>query len=118
MGNCRAIAHFPSNKIFVLWIYSTNFGCFCYTGNGEEIGTHAQVGLSLQGLLTGSLVGPCHNRFQSIVDLVFRPEATLQVLHPLEVTDRDAASIGQDIWHDGYTPIIEDMICLWCSRAV
>src|SRR5207253_11450497 len=39
------------------------------------------------------------DRFELLVHLVLGPEARLQVLHPLEVGDGDAARVGEDVGH-------------------
>jgi len=42
----------------------------------------------------------------------------LQVLHPLEVADRHAASVGQDIGKDFDPPLRQDLVGVRVNRAV
>ncbi len=38
-----------------------------------------------------------HHVLQAFVHFAFAPEKSLAVLHPLEIADRDAAGIGQNV---------------------
>ena len=42
-----------------------------------------------------------HNALQPLIDLFGVPEQAFLILHPLEIADRDAAGIGQNVWQDG-----------------
>src|SRR5690242_676440 len=42
----------------------------------------------------------------------------LHALYPLEITDRDATRVGQDIGDDGYATLQQDTLCLRGGRTV
>src|SRR5690606_11823537 len=45
-------------------------------------------------------VGSPHHGFKTLVDFLLGPVEAGEVLHPLEIADRDAAGIGQDVGND------------------
>ena len=59
-----------------------------------------------------------HDALKPLVDLSLGPEITHAVLHPLEVTGRDAAGVGQDVWDNEDTLRLEDFVSDDCCGAV
>ena len=51
-------------------------------------------------------------------DLVAVPEQAPEILHPLEVRDRDAAGVREDVRHDGDAALAEDLVGLDRRRPV
>ena len=54
---------------------------------------HFAVEVNLQHVAEGCL----HHPLQAVVDVLRFPEQVLLVLHPLEVGDRDAAGVAQNV---------------------
>src|SRR5579885_348965 len=67
---------------------------------GHHVGRDAVVHVVGFGVVDHSIEGFDHNLLQPLVDRVLIPEEALAVLHPLEIGDRDAAGIGQNIGND------------------
>ncbi len=57
-------------------------------------------------------------RVEARVDLVLAPEEAGEVLHPLEVADRDAAGVGQHVGHHQHALVVQDSVGLRGGRAV
>src|SRR6266511_2922871 len=55
-------------------------------------------------------VGAGDDAMQALVDLVFFPEVELEVLHPLEVGDDDAAGVGEDVRDEDDTVARQDRV--------
>ena len=55
--------------------------------------------------------GPLHFLAQFLVDLVQIPLLVFVILHPLEITDSDAARVDQDIGQDGNAALEQDLVC-------
>src|SRR5262249_34152116 len=53
-----------------------------------------------------------HEVDQTRVDLLLAPEELLEPLHPLEVGDRHAAGVGEDVGHDEDAALVEDRVGL------
>ena len=54
-----------------------------------------------------------------VVHLLLGPEELLEALHPLEVGDRHAAGVGEDVGHDEDAALVEDRVGLerWSGRS-
>src|SRR5579864_493166 len=68
-----------------------------YSIEGEHIRRCAVVDGVLFGVGDHVVEAVHHNLFQAIVDHLLIPEIALAILHPLEIRDRDAAGVGQNI---------------------
>src|SRR5262249_45124015 len=59
-----------------------------------------------------------HLCLQLLIHLFQTPLFILNVLHPLEVADRDAPRIDQDVRQDRNTSLKQDLIGGWCCRSI
>src|SRR5258705_8164274 len=59
-----------------------------------------------------------HNALQALIDLFGVPEQAFLILHPLEIADRNAAGIGQDVWQDSDSAARENFVGMRRGRAV
>src|SRR5215472_8063481 len=83
-----------------------------------DVRGHAHRQVALQRDRQHLAEGPLHDRLQLLVDLVLGPEERLQVLHPLEVADRDPACVGQDVRHQEHAVLAQDRVGLGRGRPV
>src|SRR5262245_49904703 len=59
-----------------------------------------------------------HQADQAVVHLLLAPEELLEALHPLEVGDRHAAGVREDVGHDGDAALAQDRVGVEPGRAV
>ena len=64
------------------------------------------------------LEGAIHDALQAVVDAVLGPEEALHVLDPLEVADRHAAGVAQDVGDDEDAAVVQDLVGLRGGRPV
>src|SRR5450759_707917 len=102
----------------ILWVYAANLGCACDLVHGEGIGGGAHRDLQLVGLRAHLLVCPRHDVVEALVDLALLPEELLQVLDPLEIGDRHAARVGQDVGDQEHAFVGEDVIGFGGGRTI
>src|SRR4051794_998041 len=82
-----SVAGLPSCWLseWMLWVDAADLGGFGDAADGEQVGAHAEVAVLLVALGVDGVEAADHDLLQAVVDLVFRPEEVLEVLHPLEV---------------------------------
>src|SRR5579862_8672130 len=59
-----------------------------------------------------------HHLLETSVDLVLVPEERLQILDPLEIGDRHAAGVGEDVGYDGDAALLEQDVRVGSDRTV
>src|ERR1700730_1843196 len=80
-----------------LWKESANECGVRHAADGEDIRAGAHVRAMLPRRLVHFVKRAPHHYLELGVHFAFRPEETLQVLYPFEVTHRDASGIRQNI---------------------
>ena len=63
----------------------------------QHVRRRAHVDLVLLRQLEHVGEAPAHDVGEPLVDRLFRPEVAAAILHPLEVRDRDAAGVGENV---------------------
>src|SRR5215212_4131909 len=65
--------------------------------DAQLVRRHPQRDVVLLGTLVHRLVGLAHDLAEAVVDVLLVPAEMLEVLHPLEVGDDDAAGVGHHV---------------------
>ena len=87
--------------------------------DGQQVGGGAHVDrLPCAASSSVSSEGLDHDLLELLVDLASLQKSRLQVLDPLEVADRDAAGVAQDVRDQEDAALVEDLVGLGRRRAV
>src|SRR5579885_2469016 len=101
-----------------LRVDAANLRCLGDTGDGQHVGSQTHIAVGLLGSGGDGGEGAVHNHFEPLRDLFDPPEEALEVLHPLEVADGDAARVGQDVRNDHDILLEKDFIgCRSCGAV-
>src|SRR5205085_8930340 len=96
-----------------LWEYPPHTRCFNYSADCENVSSGPHVDVVTLGSLMHGIKGGVDRLFESLVDLAFRPEERILVLHPFVVTDSDAACVRENVRHQEHAFVSQHSIGAW-----
>src|SRR5688572_28167841 len=88
------------------------------TADRQHVRCRTHVDLVLLGELEDIAETAHHDVAQPVVDDLLAPEIATAILHPLEVRDRHAARIGQDVRDDEDPFLFQNGVCAGGRRAI
>src|SRR5437660_1373477 len=101
-----------------LWIDPSNHRRVGNPLHGKRVGGQAHVDSLVHRGVKDVVEGARDDVMQLGVDLLFLPEEGLEVLHPLEVGDDHASSVGDDVGDEEYAAVVQDGIGVGRDRRV
>src|SRR5207302_5184494 len=111
----RRLARWPRRALRVEAARQRRFG---HAADRQHVCRHAQVGVVLDGRAVHIFEAAHHDPTQPRVDLVDAPEELFAVLDSLEVADRDAAGVAQDVGDNHDAALVPDVVGLRVGTAV
>src|SRR5688572_23788672 len=79
--------------------------------DGQHVGCGPSIDLVLVSITTQIIETCDHCVLQPLVDDVLAPEVAHPVLNPLKIRDCNAAGVGQDVWDNENTILMQYFVC-------
>ncbi len=88
------------------------------SADGEHVGGGAHVDAALPGKIQYIVKAAPHDRLEALVDQILGPEVPAAILYPLEVRDRHATGVGEDVRDNEHAVLVKNGIGRSRCRAV